>query len=159
MGYDIANWRITRVGAGIDTGGGELTSYDGNTTVQIPAGGITSTVIITHQAAYGMPPGSGMTTMGQIFDLIALYENSGQPAQPVQPYTITIQYDDTEVGPAIEDTLRLYWWNDAAGQWSQQGISSSVDISGNEIVAEVEHFSRFAVLGETNQVYLPVTLR
>jgi len=157
--FDIATWRITRVSDVIGTGGGELESYDGNTSIQIPAGAITDTAIITQSPASGMPPSGNLTGIGHVFDVTAVYSSTGQPADPTQPYTITVQYTDTEKGPAVEDTLGLYWWNEEASQWSQQGIASSVNVADNLITAEVDHFSLFAVLGETRRMYLPVVLR
>jgi oligopeptide transport system substrate-binding protein len=160
-GYDIATWRITRVSDVIDPGGGDLTSDDGNTTVEIPAGAITDTVVITHTPATGTPPGGNLAGIGHVFDVTAVYSDTGQSAQIASGHTCTItaQYTDTEIGPAIEDTMGLYWWDEGASQWSQQGITSSVNITDNLVTAQVDHFSLFAVLGETFRVYLPLILR
>jgi oligopeptide transport system substrate-binding protein len=160
--FDIGTWRITRVSDVIGTDGGDLTSYDGNTTVQIPAGAITYTIIITHTPASGMPPGGNLTGIGHVFDVTAVYSDTGQSAQIASGHacTITVQYNDTEKGPAIEDTLGLYWWDEGAGQWSQQGIiTSPVNTTDNLVTAQVDRFSLFAVLGETHRVYLPLVLR
>jgi oligopeptide transport system substrate-binding protein len=156
--FDIATWRITRVSDVIGTEGGELESYDGNTSIQIPAGAITDTAVITQSPASGMPPSGNLTGIGHVFDVTAVYSSTGQPADPTQPYTITVQYTDSEKGPAIESTLGLYWWDEEASQWSQQGIASSVNVTDNLITAGVDHFSLFAVLGETRRVYLPIIL-
>ncbi len=51
-----------------------------------------------------------------------------------------------------------HWWDEGTGQWSQQGITSSVNIAGNVVTAQVSHLSLFAVLGETRRVFLPVVL-
>jgi len=157
--FDIATWRITRVNNIIGTAGGELESYDGNTSIQIPAGAIMDTVIITQSPASGMPPGGILTGIGHVFDVTAVYSSTGQPAHPTQPYTITVQYTDAEKGPAIEDTFGLYGWSEGTGQWSQQGITSSVSATDNLVTAQVDHFSIFAVLGETQRVYLPLVMR
>jgi len=158
---DIAAWRITQVSDVIDPGGGDLTSYDGNTTVEIPAGAITDTVVITHTPATGTPPGGNLAGIGHVFDVTAVYSDTGQSAQIVSGHTCTItaQYTDTEKGPVIEDTMGLHWWDEGASEWSQQGITSSVNITDNLVIAQVDHFSLFAVLGETFRVYLPVVLR
>lgn len=159
--FDIATWRITWVSDVIDPGGGDLTSDDGNTTVQIPAGAITETVVITHTPATGTPPGGNLAGIGHVFDITAVYSDTGQSAQIASGHTctITVQYTDTEKGPAIEGTLGLHWWDEGASQWSQQGITSSVNVTDNLVTAQVDHFSLFAVLGETFRVYLPVVLR
>lgn len=105
-----------------------------------------------------MPPGSNLTGIGHVFDVTAVYSDTGQPAQlaPGQAYTLTVQYTDTEKGPAIESTLALYWWD--GSQWVKED-SSVVDTAANTITATPNHFSRWAVLGETRRVYLPLVMR
>ncbi len=157
-GEDMATWRITRVSGEVGTDGGSLTSYHGDTVVQIPAGAITDTVVITHAPAYGMPPGGNLTGIGKVFDVTAVYSSTGEPAQlaPGQTYTITVQYTDAEKGPAIESTLALYSWD--GSQWVRES-SSTVDTDANTITAQPNHFSLWAVLGETRRVYLPLVLK
>jgi len=137
--------------------GGMVISEHGDTTVQIPPGAVTNTVIITYTFAYGVPPGSNLTDIGHVFDLRAVYSDTGQPAQiaPGYNYTVTVQYTDAEKGPAIENTLALYYWD--GSQWVKE--TSSVDTIANTVTAWPNHFSRWAVLGETRQVYLPLVLR
>jgi hypothetical protein len=156
----------TRVRATIGTEGGSLVSYDGDVTIEIPAGAITETIAITHSASSGRPPGGDLRSTGHDFEITAVYSGTdpataGLPAQvaPGHSYTITTQYDDAELGPTVESTLGLYWWDEGAGAWSQQGITSQVNIVDNRVVAQVEHFSRFAVLGETWRAYLPLVLK
>lgn len=62
-------------------GGGELLSYDGGTTVTVPAGAISETICITLTPAYGMPPGGSLAGIGHTLDRIAVYSSTGQPAQ------------------------------------------------------------------------------
>jgi len=156
--FDIAAWRITRVSGEIGTGGGSLTSYHGDTTIQIPAGAITDTIVITLSPASILPPGGNLTGIGHAFDVTAVYSSTGQPAQlaPGQTYTLTVHYTDAEKGPAIEETLALYHWD--GSQWVKEP-SSMVDTAANTVTAHPNHFSRWAVLGETRRVYLPLVLR
>ncbi|MBE3038701.1 MAG: hypothetical protein IMZ62_07805, partial [Chloroflexi bacterium] len=70
--------------------------------------------------------------------------------------TITVQYTDAEEGPAIENTLALYWWD--GSQWVKDP-SSAVDTAANTVTAQPSHFSRWAVLGETWRLYLPLVLK
>jgi oligopeptide transport system substrate-binding protein len=158
---DIATWRITQASTVVETDGGELTSDDGDTNVQLPSGAVTDTVVITHTPATGSPPGGNLNSIGNVFDLTAVYSDTRQEAQPApgSAYTVTTQYSETQLGPTVEDTLGLYWWDEGANEWSQQGITSSVNVTDDVVAAQVAHFSRFAVLGETHRVYLPVVLR
>jgi hypothetical protein len=72
---------------------------------------------------------------------------------------VTAEYSDAQLGPTMEDTLGLYSWDESANAWTQQGISSSVNVTENVVTAQVDHFSVFAMLGNTNRVYLPLVLR
>ena len=98
--------------------GGTVTSYHGDTTIQVPAGAVADTVTITHAPATGMPPGGNLTGIHHVFEVRAVYSSSGQPAQPAagKTYTITVHYTDSEKDPAIEGTLRLYGWDGAPGR-------------------------------------------
>jgi oligopeptide transport system substrate-binding protein len=159
--FDISTWRITRETHVIEPDGGEFTSPDGNVTVEIPAGAVTDTVVFTYTPATGMPPGGNLNSIGRVFDLNAVNSDTEQPAEivPGHTYTLTVRYTDPEIGPTVEDMLALYWWNDGASEWTRQGITSSVNTVEDIVVAQVDHFSRFAVLGETHRVYLPLVQR
>jgi len=142
--------------AHIPPSGGSLTSPDGSVTVQVPPGAISATITLTftHQS----PSFTGeLAGADRFFDLTAVYSDTNEPAQVVSgtTYTVTVSYP--AAGPAIESTLGLYWWDGDA--WSTQGLSSSVNTSAGVVTAQVGHFSRFAVLGETRRVYLPVVWR
>ena len=56
----------------------------------------------------------------------------------------------------IEETLALYHWDGEA--WAAEP-SSQVDAAGNRITAMPDHFSTWAVWGETRRVFLPLVLR
>ena len=43
--------------------------------------------------------------------------------------------------------------------WSQAGITSTLSTTYNALTSTVDHLSQFAVLGETNPVYLPTVLK
>lgn len=151
---DIAVWRITRAQGQIGTGGGSLTSYHQDTTVQIPAGAITNTIVITHTPAYGMPAGGNLYSIGHVFDLSAVYSATGQPAQiaPGRTYTLTVHYTEAEEGPAKENTLALYRWD--GSRWVKEP-TSTVNTSANTVTASPNRFGLWAVLGQTHRTYLP----
>jgi hypothetical protein len=69
---------------------------------------------------------------------------------------VTVDYTDEDRATAIEDTLGLYWRD--GGQWVLEG-TSSVEITVNRVTATPDHMTLFAVLGETNRVYLPLVMR
>lgn len=152
-------WYVPPVTGTIPTEGGELSSPVDKLDYRFESGTFTDTVLITHTVHYpgNVPPYGDLTGIDHVFDATAVYSSTGQLARPTTPYTVSIQYTDAEKGPAVEDTLELYWWDGET--WSQEGISSTVDTADNVVTAQVDHFSLFAVLGETNRVYLPLALR
>ena len=144
----------TTVGAG----GGSLEVPPADTEISFPAGAVSGTVVVSFTVEPPSPAGD-LVGAGHFFNLLAIYSDTGQPAQieAGHGYTVVIAYDN--VGPAIEDTLGLYWWDEGTGAWSQEGISSTVDTVANAVTAQVGHFSLFALLGETNRVYLPLVAK
>jgi oligopeptide transport system substrate-binding protein len=153
---DISTWRITIAEETIGTVGGSMTSYDGDTQIEFPSGTFDDDVIVTHTPSYGMPPGGDLAGFGLVFDLKAVYADSGSPASPLLPYTITISYTEKDLGVIPEETLALYYWD--GDQWVKEP-TSVVDTDLNTITAMPDHFSNWSMLGEVERTYLPLTIR
>jgi hypothetical protein len=160
VGHLVILWNTFPASANIATSGGSLAVSADGTNYLFPAGTFTSTATVTHTARFAdnAPSAGNLVSIGHDFDLAAIYLSNGQPAQPApgQVYTITVPYSDTDKGPAIENTLALYWWN--GGQWVKE-TSSVVDAFANTVTATPNHFSLWAVLGETRRIYLPLVLK
>ena len=142
----------------IPIAGGRLASTFDQTTYTFAAGTFTDTVTITHtpRLSDSVPSTGSLIGTDHFFDVRVVFSDTGQPAQPTRPYTVTVQYADTEKGPAIEDTLALYAWD--GSQWTRES-TSTVDTEANTVTAAPDHFGLWAVLGETWRMYLPVVLR
>ncbi len=153
-------WFSPPVSVAIPTGGGAPVSPADATTYTFPSGTFTNSVVITHTALYpdSLPSTGDLVGIDHAFEVIAVYSDTGQPAQPAagKTYTVTVQYTDEEKGPAIKDTLALYYWD--GGQWVREP-TSVVDMGSNTVTATPDHFSHWAVLGETRRVYLPLVLK
>jgi hypothetical protein len=142
----------------VTPGGGSLASSADRTTYTFAAGTFTDTVMITHTALpfSHVPSAGGLVDIGRAFSVTAVYSSTGQPAQLTQSYTITVQYTEAERGLAIEDTLALYSWD--SSQWAKE-LSSGVDTISNTVTATPDHFSPWAVLGETLRTFLPIIMK
>jgi len=141
----------------IPLSGGSLTSAFDQTAYIFPSGSFTSTVTVEHSYRASFPgsaPG-GRIGIGHGFEVSATLSN-GASIQPTQPFTLTIQYEQSEVGAAIEDTLQLYHW---AGSGWEVELTSEVNSAANTITANPDHLSVWAVFGETRRLFLPVLLR
>ncbi len=147
--------------ASIPTDGGTLESTLDGTTYTFPAGTFSAAVVVTHTTRCPMsaPSPGNRVGIGHVFELAAVYSDSGQPAQPVagQTYAVSVHYTDAQRGPAREETLGLYAWDGQA--WSAEGITGSVNGADNVVSAQVDRPGLFAVLGETWRAYLPPVLR
>lgn len=70
---------------------------------------------------------------------------------------LTLTYEDDELGSLDEDSLRMAYYNESAGQWvnltSSLGFvhDAGVDASSNEVWANVTHFSTYAITGDEKQ--------
>jgi hypothetical protein len=138
------------------TGGSLISSFD-QTTYTFAPGTFTDTVTLTHipHLSGEAPSGGHLAGIGHVFEIVAVYDSTSQPAQPTRPYTVTVAHADSEKGPAIESTLALYYWD--ATQWAREP-TSVVDTEANTVTVTPHHFGLWAVLGETRRTFLPMVL-
>ena len=143
----------------IPTSGGTLLADD-QTLLSFPSGTFTSTVIVTYTPSLlsNVPAIGKLQSIGHVFDIRVVFSGTTQLAQPApgKTYTVTVPYTGAERGPTIESSLKLYYWN--GSQWLVEP-TSLVYPAENLVVATPNHFSIWAVLGETRRVYLPVAIR
>jgi hypothetical protein len=147
-----------RVSATISPSGGQLISPGDGTGYTFPAGTFASTAVITHtpRLSTEAPATGQLIGVDHFFEVRASYVDGGGMAQPAQPYTLRVQYTDSELGTAIESTLALYYWSGSG--WVKE-MTSVGDLANNTLTATPDHLSWWAVLGETRRLYLPVLLR
>jgi uncharacterized delta-60 repeat protein len=144
--------------------GGELRVPEDGMVYSFPPGAFSDTVIVIHspRAMSDLPPVSPLASSPHAFDVTAFYSGSGQmPAQlaPGSCFTVTIAPLDR--GVVVSGTAALWGWDEAGAAWSQAGITSTVTTEGGQstLTAQINHLSLFAVLGETQRVYLLLVLR
>lgn len=130
--------------------GGTLVTSDGNLTVQIPAGALTTDTLIQYEHRLAADP-APLVSLNRAFDLSPQLDFS-------QPVTVVVRYTAEDKGPAIAETIRLYWFDDTNQAWLTSGISTTGQATGI-ITSTTDHFTMFALLGETRRVYLPMILR
>ena len=141
--------------AAIPTTGGSLVSRVDNTSYTFSAGTFAHTTTVTHTvlSVAQVPPSGNLTGTGHFYQVSALDNVTGQPAQPGRPYTVTVQYTEAQKGAAVVNSLALYYWN--GSRWEKES-SSTVNATANTVMATPDHFSTWAVLGETLRFFLPV---
>jgi peptide/nickel transport system substrate-binding protein len=153
--WNVEEWELSSWGQATAAGGGGVQSNDGRTTVTLDPGVISDTVTLAF-TPWVVYPGGKLASTGHAFDLTAVYSDTGQPASllPGSTFDLAIHYSEAElVSPMREETLALYAWD--GDEWVQEP-TSAVDMANNVVTAAPDHFSVWAVLGQTNRVYLPL---
>jgi hypothetical protein len=132
-------------------GGGDLTSPDGAVNVSFPPGAVDQSTDVTVRKATA-PPSEFYVV--DSFDLTATLSSSGAPVTTFAlPYTLILNYRPSA---AKTGTLALYYWDGA--QW-QDEETAVVDEARQRVTATPDHMTIFALMGETERVYLPLVLR
>ena len=151
----------TSTSALITPAGGSLFSEIDQTGYLFAPGTFTETVHFTHTVWSVLPPPPpgqisipGIGGLGRGFEATA-FGPGGLPIPQKHPVTVTIDYRATGTGAVIPGTLCL-WWMDVNG-WVR--LPSVDDPVNGKLTATVDHFSRFAVFGETRQLFLPAVMR
>lgn len=136
----------------ISSGGGNLVSQDGQVIVQFPAGAVSSPTVVTY-TYYAPQPAEDLTGMDRFFGLEA--SQNGLPVtQFNRPITIELKYPTHHV--LTEDSIDLYWLNNTA--WVTDDISV-VSKTETSLIGLTDHFTLFAVLGETNSYFFPLIMK
>jgi hypothetical protein len=114
-------------------------------------------VDVTYRQLWGDHDLGALAGMGRVFDLSAVYSDSGLPASLAQGmcYRINATYSTAERGSIVASSLGLYTWVTMDGGWIK--VSSSVDHAARTITGQACALPlQLAVLGETQRLFLPV---
>lgn len=135
-----------------------ISSRDNSINIQFAAGVVTQTSVLTYTRNSATLPVSSFIGVNRSFYVTATQQNTGFPVVFADGsfYTLTVTYEDMERGAAIEDSLALYWWD--GSQWVKES-NSIVDTTSNTVTATPNHFSLWALLGETRRLFLPLISR
>jgi hypothetical protein len=136
-------------------------------TIQVPAGAVTETATLIYNSVSSSTHSApaGFNFAGMIFTL-DIYQNNQLQANFIfsSPITITLEYDPNALGGLDENTLALYFWDEAAQNWSADGISVvERDTANHRLVVTITHLTEFALVAQasaaTSPVYLPIVLK
>lgn len=132
-----------------------FTATESGTTVTFPTNTFAAPVTVTYTPlTLTQPPTRRkVIALDHTFAVTAVVSDTQEPAQPAQPFTLTVPYQAYEPGSVIETTLALYWWD--GSQWVKEP-GSSVDPATNTLTAITDHFGRWTVMGETRELFLPI---
>jgi hypothetical protein len=132
--------------------GGSLTAANGDLTLDFLTGSVTSTTTVTYtpNASPSNPIGD-LVFANMACDLEAT-DGQGDPVTQFDPpYTLTLLYQDSDwqdAGIEDESTLNLYHWNGSQWEAILPCPGCSLDTVNDELVAVLDHFSEFGLLGD-----------
>ncbi len=135
--------------------GGSLQSAEGgDLSLDFPPGAVTSstTVVHTPKASPPNPPSDlNFAIMPMPCTLRGIDAEGNQVTGFDTPHTLTLRYQDSDwqdAGIEDESTLNLYYWNGSQWEGVLPCAGCSLDIVNNELVAVLDHFSEFGLMGE-----------
>jgi hypothetical protein len=146
--------------ATITPAGGQIASTDELTLLQLPAGTLTNTAVLTYTGMLApvsaLGAGRGVV---RAFTVLGQASNGASLNQLDHPATLTVSYTSRLLathGVNDEESLNLAFWN---GQtWQSilpcQGCVHDLDI--NRITVPITRLSRFALFGKTESILLPL---
>jgi len=135
--------------------GGRLRSADGRVIVDFAPGAVAELAVVSYRPVTETLP-LPQSPVGPVFDLSAAWYGSGAPVESfLRPVTITIRYEEDDLAGASESRLALHYWD--RNRWVE--VLTTVETSQNRAVAEVNHFTIYALLEREHTVYLPLVIR
>lgn len=141
VGADAIHYKFI-VGAAVNPAAANAFNTADGVQVIMPAGAVGSatSIVIDTPADGGPPASSGLTATGAIWDL-SLADGTKQLQRGV---TVTLPYTAAQAAGLDEGSLRLFFYDEAAG-WTLVR-NSSVDTLTRRVTGVVDHFTLFAVL-------------
>lgn len=110
-----------------------------NLTLDIDSNGTGNIVIKTFKE--NPEKGFSIPSLNLFFEI----EASDSIIEGMNKTLIKVYYTDSELGDIDESTLRLYFFNETLNNW--QGKYGGVNISGNYVWVETDHFSLWGIFG------------
>ena len=128
---------------------GRFTSMDGQVKVDLPATDAHAGVDLSYTAiqtpTHPLPVGKrGL----RLFRLIAENSEGNTINQFEANYSLEVNYTDADLAKLgiVENTLKLYFFDEATGQWIL--IGTTLDTPNNKATGALDHFTEFALLGD-----------
>ena len=132
----------------VSGGGGSVSLSDNKASVSLPAGAVSGsgTVSVTPTIDYIAPGSDKKVIGGQVYDFsVTVGEETVTSFN--ESVSLTFEYTDDEVAGVDESNLAIYYWDEDLGQWVKLG--GTVDLTNNTITVQTDHFTKFAIFGQT----------
>jgi hypothetical protein len=101
---------------------------------------------------------SGFQILEHAFFVEAFTEAGTPVFSFLQPFTMTIQYNEPTLRRVFEESLAVKYWETNTKKWVTVPTNLQVEI--NELTISLDHLTTFAVIGEIqNNIFLPTVLK
>ena len=144
----LGGYGLYNVGA---DNGGSVKSVDGEANVAFTGGSVDNeTSVRVEELITGQAVSGSLQLIGSEYNYSAtnLYDGAST-TQFNKAATLTINYDPAALGSIPASRLSLYYYDTLTGQWIL--VPSIVDTLNNVVIAEVTHFTRYAILDDPNR--------
>ncbi|MCP4543439.1 MAG: DUF11 domain-containing protein [Chloroflexi bacterium] len=147
--------------ATVSTGGGSLSSDDGNVDLYVPTGAVIGTTTITVTSLTSPTQSTGELAFGGRALTVEATDASGTPVTAfAPPLLLRVSYSDADwqnKGITDETDLNLYRWSGSAWTPLLPCLGCSQDTVANLFEVRLDHLSEFAILGQILPALLSVT--
>ncbi len=138
-----SNGRLT-----LDSSQSGQVRVDNILSLSIPADASDSTLVVTMKVlnASEQPSTQGAVLLSPVYELL-----KNMPSNFNHPVTLQFTFDPAQIG--ANETAAVFYYGESSQRWIEVGGT----IKGNEITAEVNHFTKFAVMAVSKTSDVPVT--
>jgi len=156
----VVFWHAPSTWAAIPTSGGSLISTFDTTTYLFPTGTFTEAVRVKHQPRYpgNIPLPADLASIGHAFEVAAVYTSTMQPAPPRSARLILSVYDMRMAKRGRPLSTRLRSIPGMAASGSRRSVARRMR-RAHTVTAVPDHLGLFAVLGQTQRLFLPLVRR
>ncbi len=157
--YDATNTalKLARQGVSqvVNSGGGTFEPTAG-VTVTFPVGTFSEDVIVSYT---GFEPTGTLPHVGVFYEMAAQSRATGDPSDPLLPYSLELAYDEEQLAVCAEETsISLFRWDGKTGLW---GGKTGFTIFPDEDMGTGTSMETgvFALLAPPCSIHLPLILR
>ncbi len=147
---DLTGSNITCVTTNIPLSGDVFAVEDNSIIYTFPENSFATDVTLRHHPLFHSLPNIDNLAFAKGLETTAVDNETNQPVQPINPYSISIDY-----GYGDGETVAMYRWEDDG--WVLLP-DAAVDIEQNRISATLDQLSILAVTKEKTNTYLPIIM-
>ncbi|MEI8248888.1 MAG: dockerin type I domain-containing protein [Candidatus Taylorbacteria bacterium] len=123
--------------------GGTLTVAVSQNTISTPSVITVTPIVENNPTKPVVPVNPGLLeAANMVFDI----KSSNNQTQFSQPITLTFKYNNAQINGLIENTLKVYWYNEKTKKW--EVLPTTLDTYTKILTATVNHFSKFGIFGQ-----------